>query len=62
MNPTRARAIALHMDDAGHDMGGLAAQRQAAIRLAVERRAQGQKIVDAVGRLARHHLDDGRVA
>ena len=43
----RAGAVALHMHDAGCGMRRLAAQRQRAVGVAVERRAEGEQIVDA---------------
>ena len=58
----RAGAVALHMHDAGARMGRFAAQRQRAVGVAVERRAQSQQIGDAVGRFARHQIDDAGIA
>ena len=43
-------------------MRGLAAQRQRAVRVAVERRAIADQVVDAGRGFARHQIDDRRIA
>ena len=54
----RAGAVAFDVHDAVGAVRGLAAQRQRAVRLAVERRAKADEIVDACARLARDERGD----
>ena len=49
-----ARRVALHADDAARRMRGLARDHELALEIAVERNAVGQKIGNALRRLARH--------